>query len=317
MAPIPDMIIELWKTNKANPDGLGEGETDRKLRQRMLRAKDKKIRRQVKLDRYFSLHPPNGRSPDILAGAIRKLIKVQWYEDPKKIYLFESESKRCWVSWPACVSSFDRLTKKGVLTVHTTEDSIGRTTYNSTSTVKQRNVASVQQTAIIGKFQADIKNQLQLPPIPIESVPDVVMASHVNVNRYRVRWYVGRKVQTLGTYDFETAVRLQDAVSYFFSSYRRISKYNLSESEAKSLIESNVVVKKFMTDLEALWKGLGWLDEAGSSPEQIITELTHQVDVLNQKAIEYKNEKDVLNFRIAQLEKKVFQLPDKVSIVLS
>lgn len=259
------MIIELSnQTLPGDPQVYVESERNRAARKKQLnvafRACGVAAKRAARLDKYFSSHPPNGKLIDIFRAC-----QQSFRHNSCRLKEYHNQPP-AWLEWPDMLASFERLQKKGILTLETTEDKMGAKLFKSESKMKQRNIRPVEIDALIDQLKKDLGDSLQQPPVSPDDVPQVHGCRQVTLDKWRVRLYVGGAMRALGCYPFETAVRLQDALAYYFSSYRRPVRYNTSEAEARQLLLQHPAVLTFCTVLETLWLSAGILVKPGETP---------------------------------------------------
>lgn len=251
------MIINLH-LDPNESDAFVESERSREARQKQLSGQADQLFREAKraarLDRYFSKNPPNGRLLDIFREALAEFKNTNG-EYPR------------WLAYEHLEASFARLHCDKVLVVEVTKDSSGIKTIKSHVTagelVKRRNVRPAELDALIHQLKQAISDALQQPPIPFQ--PPIHGCRFVaSLNKWRVSLYFGGAQRALGCYPFETSVRLQDVLAYYFSAYRRPSFYNTTESEACQSLLDYPPLLTFCQQLEKLWLDAGILVKSGS-----------------------------------------------------
>lgn len=261
------MIVKF--TSKKDPDDKNsfvESEASRRARQLHLqgdphqspadvqaRSDEIAAKRAARLDDYFSQHPPNGPMISIYREALDAFVNT-------------NGRTPLWLTYPKLFACFDRLEKAGILKIEMTEDKFNTRHYKSHVTAdalaNRRNVRPAELDALIAKLKQDLGEALQ-QPIAIAVVRG---CRQVTVDKWRVSLYFGGYQRALGCYPFETAVRLQDVLAYYFSSYRRPAHYNTSEGEAKELLAAHPALATFCTELEKLWLDAGILVKPGAAP---------------------------------------------------
>lgn len=249
------MIIKL--SNQTLPDdsqAYVESERSRLARKKQLsmqvedsiRVHDLADKRANRLDKYFSNHPPNGPLLGIFRDALANFRNTNG-ENPR------------WLTYEHIEASFARLQRAGILAVEVTADSFGVKTVKSEITklalVNRRNVRPPEIDALIEQLKQDIGDSLQQPPVtPPEQVHG---CRQVTFDKWRVRLYVGGAMRALGCYTFETAIRLQDALTRYFRAYRNgLPHYNTSETQAEDCLR-HAAVNDFAVALEKHWLAAG------------------------------------------------------------
>lgn len=271
------MIINLHldpDKDPNEPDAFVESERSREARQKQLSVQADQLFREAKrsarLDRYFSKNPPNGRLLDIFREALAEFKNTNG-EYPR------------WLAYEQLEASFARLQRDKVLAVEITEDSLGVKTIKSHVTAgelaNRRNVRPAELDALIHQLKQAISDALQQPAIPFQ--PPIHGCRFVaSLNKWRVSLYFGGAQRALGCYPFETAIRLQDILAYYFSVYRRPVHYNTSKEHAKDLLVNNPAIMTFCTELEKLWLDAGILVKPGETP---IDKTAARLDYIEQK----------------------------------
>lgn len=177
-----------------------------------------------------------------------------------------------WLTYEQLEASFARLQRAGVLAVEVTEDSFGVKTIKSQVTAdalaNRRNVRPAELDALVTKLKQDIALHLDEPPIADGKGIPVHGCRYVPaINKWRVSLYFGGFQRALGCYSFSTALRLQDALAFHFSAYRRPGAYNTSEQAARELLSKHLFLQAFASGLETHWLATGVLHK----PEEIIS----------------------------------------------
>lgn len=241
MGKINGMIIELSQNCKEGHDMRQESKMDFRRRKKYLRFQKRLDKRADRLDRYFSSRPPNGSLLSIYRTILADMRNTKG-EPPK------------WIDYGALLDSFSRLQKRNILTIETTEDKMGAKTFKSESKMKQRNSRPVEIDALIEQLKQDLGETLQQPISPPEQIHG---CRQITLDKWRVRLYVGGTMRALGCYPFETALRLQDALTRYFRAYRNgLPRYNTSETQAEEFL-GNPAVKVFSVALEKHWLAAG------------------------------------------------------------
>lgn len=256
------MIIELSnQTLPDDPQVFVESERSRLARKNQInesiRVDDKAAKRAARLDKYFSQHPPNGKLIDIFRAC-----QHSFRHNSCRLKEYHNQPP-AWLEWPDMLASFERLKSRGILTIETTEDKMGAKSFKSESCMKQRNVRPAELDALIQTLKEELGESLQQPPIALDIVRGCRM---VVVGRWRVSLYFGGAQRALGCWPFATAVRLQDALAYYFSSYRRPSFYNTNKVDAREMLIKHSAVLIFCQQLEKLWLSAGILVKPGETP---------------------------------------------------
>lgn len=228
--------IDITKGVKGDLEYSVEPETSRIRRQRRMGCTARRYQRERRLDYYYSQNPPNGTTANIFRQT------VQHFKSPG------------WLEWDWMNASIDRLQRKNTLTVTRTTDSFGRMSFSSTSSAKQRVLRDSRTTELIEKFRVDIDNRLQEPIFNLENIHGCRLLP--SSGNWRVRFFICGRTHTLGTYRYETAIRLFDAATYFFRAYRAVPIFNISAEAAATIIETTPVLKQFLSDLESHWKNI-------------------------------------------------------------
>lgn len=257
------MIINLSKQDPDDPQTYVESERNRASRQKQLnaqaehviRAHDIAEKRADRLDRYFAAHPPNGKKLDI-------------FRDTLLAFKNTNGEAPMWMTYEHLEACFDRLQRAGVLAVEMAEDSLGVKTYKSEVTkqalANQRNVRPPEIDTLIQQLKQALGDALQQPPVPPDDIR-VRGCRQVTLDKWRVRLYVGGAMRALGCYPFETAIRLQDALTRYFKTYRHgLAHYTTSESEAEAVL-AKAAVYNFAIALEKHWLAAGVLQLPGST----------------------------------------------------
>lgn len=213
------------------------------------RASGLATKRAARLDKYFSKTPPNGKLLDVFRGTLVAFKNTNG-ETPR------------WLSYEQVEASFDRLQRKGILTIEAAEDALGCRTFKSEAipdaVANRRNVRPAELDAIVAELKKNLGDSLGTPPL--EERSPVHGCRYVPViNKWRVSLFFGGRQHALGCYPFATALRLQDALAYHFSAYRRPAAYNTSEAEAVELLGKHLALQAFASALETHWLAAGVL----------------------------------------------------------
>lgn len=276
------MIINLSKQDPDDPQTYIESERNRAARQKQINAqavsqiRDQDIaeKRAERLDRYFSKNPPNGKKLDI-------------FRDTLLAFKNTNGEAPMWLTYEHLEVCFDRLQRAGVLLVEVTEgagDSFGVKTYKSEVTkqalANRRNVRPPEIDALIEQLKINLGDALQQPPAPDDI--QVRGCRQVTLDKWRVRLYVGGAMRALGCYPFETAIRLQDALTRYFKTYRHgaFAHYNTSESEAEAVL-AKAAVYNFAIALEKHWLAAGVLQLPGATAKPADWRATIEARLLN------------------------------------
>lgn len=262
------MNVEFTKKDPENEQEFIESECSRKKRQRQLgtdykppadvqvRSDEIAAKRAERLDAYFSQHPPNGPMISIYREALAAFVNT-------------AGGPPQWLTYPWLSACFDRLEKKGILKVEMTEDKFNVRRYKSEVTADvlacRRNVRPAELDALISQLKDSLGGALQ-HPFPAVENRTIRGCRQVTMEKWRVSLYFGGAQRALGCYPFATAVRLQDALAYYFSSYRRPGYYNTSEAHACEVLLQHPAVLTFCTELKAIWLSAGILVKPGTLP---------------------------------------------------
>lgn len=271
------MIVNLRLDPDKDPnelDAFVESERSRVARKNQLqreveyqiRANELAAKRADRLDKYFSKNPPNGA-----------LLTI-YYKTLEDFANSNGEPPR-WMDYPHLTASFDRLQSRGVLKVEFTADAGGKRIYKSevTAQANRRNVRPAELDTAVARLKQSLGEVLQSPPTN-RATENVHGCRYVpTIDKWRVSLYFGGAQRALGCYPFDTAVRLQDVLAYYFSSYRRAANYNTSEAQAEELLATHLALATFCAELEKLWLAAGILVKPGVTVDKA-AEWKHSVE---------------------------------------